>query len=111
MPFDSTPRMTPRWSSMLKSGNMRTGGCEDADHAPRGRWALRTRPDVRPVPGIDHTDAEPVGIGMLLGGKDTRHAEGAKALVRSSTDLTPMPIMVSLSAIASSGGVGFQMLL
>ena len=111
MPRLSTPRMVPTASVMFLPGMKAPGGDEHALHA--GARIRRAAHDLHrlAVAGIDHADAQPVGVGMLLGRDRRGDDEGASALALSSTLSTSSPIMVSLSAIVVERRVGVEMLL
>ncbi len=112
MPRLSTPRMVPMPSVMFLPG-MKVPGGENTLFMPvRALGAPHTTCTGSPDAGIDHADAQPVGIRMLLGldhARDRERREAAAAL--SSIFSTSSPIMVSLSAIAVERLVGVEMLL
>ena len=84
------------------AGNEGAGRREHALHA--GARIGRAAHDLHrlAVAGVDHADAQPVGVRMLLGLDHARDREGASSFALSSTPSTSSPIMVSLSTISSS---------
>ena len=102
--------MVPTAERDVLAGNVGAGRREHALHA--GARIGRAADDLDRLAraGIDHADAQAVGVGMLLGGDDPRDRERRERLALSSTLSTSSPIMVSLSTISSSGRVGVEML-
>ena len=91
MPRLSTPRMVPTASVMSLPGMYVPGGREHADHA--GARIRRAADDLhrRACAGVDHADAQPVGVGMLLGRDHARDRERRQRLrlVLDALDLEP----------------------
>ncbi len=81
MPFDSTPRMTPFGERDLLAGNIGPDRREHALHA--GARVGRAAHDLqRLAAGVDHADAQPVGVGVLFGLDDARDDETPAAARR-----------------------------
>ncbi len=91
MPRLSTPRMLPTAERDVLAGNEGAGRREHALHAGARIGRAAHDLDRLAVAGIDHADAQPVGIGMLLGldhaGDDERRER--LRLVLDALDLEP----------------------
>jgi hypothetical protein len=112
MPRLSTPRMVPIAERDVLAGNEGAGRREHADQPARAFGAPQTTcTGFGAVAGIDHADAQPIGIGMLLGLDHPRDRERRSAFALSSICSTSSPIMVeSLSASSSERCVGVEMI-
>ena len=102
MPFDSTPRMTPRVKSMPVPGMCVPGGAKTPIMPARAFGAPQTTWTFEPSPGSTMQTRSRSALGCFSAERTRAIRKAAKSLVRSSTYSTSMPIMVSLSAIASS---------
>ncbi len=91
MPRLSTPRMVPTPSVMFLPGMKVPGGENTLVMPARAFGAPHTTCTGVAVAGIDHADAQPVGVGMLLGLDDPRDGERRKLLrlVLDVLDLEP----------------------
>ncbi len=90
MPFDSTPRMTPLASVMFLPGNEGADRREHALHA--GAGVGRAADDLHGLAaGVDHADAQTVGVRVLLGLDHPRDDEAfvLRARVLDALDLEP----------------------
>ena len=68
MPRLSTPRMVPTASVMFLPGMKVPGGANTAFMPARALGAPQTTWIGCAGADVDHADAQPVGVGMLLGG-------------------------------------------
>ncbi len=67
--------MTPFSSCAPVPGMIAPGRREDAGHAGAGIGRAADDLHLRSVTGIDHADAQAIGVGMLLGGDDPNDTE------------------------------------